>query len=325
VKRRDFITLLGGAATWPLAAHAQQAMPVVGVLSSRAANDSGAIMAAFRSGLTDNGYVEGVNVAIEYRWAEGDYKRLPALAADLVSRHVSVLAVPGGMGGALAAKAATKTIPIVFANGEDPVKLGLVSSLNRPEGNITGVSFLSDVLMEKQIELLHELVPQVPVIGFLINPTNPNVESKIKDVQAAAAALGAHLVVLKASTDSDIASVFESLSQQKIAALCVASDPFFDSRTEQFVALVARHALPSIFSRREFSAVGGLMSYGTRFSEAYRQTGVYAALILKGKRPSDLPVIQSIKVELVLNLKTAKTLGLTFPITLLGRADEVIE
>jgi putative ABC transport system substrate-binding protein len=327
IKRREFITLLGGtAAAWPLAARAQQpAMPVVGYLSGGSAIDQTArAVDSFRQGLKKTGYIEGQNVAIAFRFAESRYDRLPAVAAELVSRQVALIVV-NDAASALAAKAATTTIPIVFSLGADPVKIGLVASLNRPGGNITGVSFLSNLLPAKLFELLHEVVPSSASVGFLVNPTNPNVESDTSDVRAAADALGQKLVVVKASTDGDIETAFAVAVQQRVAAFYVSLDPFLSSRRDQLIALAARHALPTIYGRREHAVAGGLMSYGASLPDASHQAGVYVGRILKGEKPADLPVQQSVKVELVLNLKTARVLGITFPLALLTRADEVIE
>jgi putative tryptophan/tyrosine transport system substrate-binding protein len=328
VKRREFITLLGGAAVaLPLAARAQQpAMPVVGFLSGRSQKDSAANVAAFRRGLGEVGYFDGQNVEIDFRWALGHYDQLPALAADLVRRKVTViLATGGGIISAQAAMAATATTPIVFVSGTDPIELGLVASLNKPGSNLTGVSFLIGALTAKKLEFLHELLPKAALIGLLVNPSNRDSNIQLRDAQAAADAFGQKLVVLNASTDGELKTAFIMIKQQRIEALVVSADPFFHGHPEQLVALAARDALPAIYPLREYVTPGGLMSYGTSITEAHRITGVYVGRILKGEKPADLPVQQSTKVELVLNLKTAKALGLTFSLTLLGRADEVIE
>jgi putative ABC transport system substrate-binding protein len=327
MRRREFIKLLGGAVVaWPLAARAQQLpMPVIGFLSTRAANADAHVLAAFRQGLKEAGYVEGQNVAIEYRFAENQYERLPALAADLTRRQVAVIAASGGAPAALAAKAATVTIPIVFAIGDDPVTLRLVASFNRPGGNITGVSALSAELGPKRLELLHEAVPAAIAIGLLINPTNPTAETTSRDLQAAARTLGLQLQVLHASAEREIDAAFTALHQLGAGGLTIGNDAFFNSRSEQLAALALRHAMPMIYQFPEFAAAGGLMSYGTSITESNRLAGIYAGRIVKGDKPADLPVQQVTKVELILNLRTAKALGLTFPLTLLGRADEVIE
>jgi len=326
IGRREFITLLGGAAaTWPLAARAQQpAMPVIGFLNTQSAKDT-AQVAAFRQGLAETGYREGQNVAIQYRWAHGDYKQLPALATELVRRPVNVIATGGGEPTALAAKNATSTIPIVFSTGGDPVKSGLVASLNRPGGNATGVSQYADVLQEKRLGLLHELVPQANVIGVLMNPNFPPAEQQVRDAQAAARPLGLQIYVIRASTDVEIDAAFEAVAQQRISALTVTGDGFFGTRREKLAALAARYAVPAMYHFREYVAAGGLMSYGTILSDAYRTVGVYTGKVLRGAKPADLPVMRLDKFELVLNLKAAKALGLTFSPALLAVADEVIE
>jgi putative tryptophan/tyrosine transport system substrate-binding protein len=327
MKRREFITLLGGAAGWPLAARAQQpAMPVIGFLASRAPGDDPHLLTAFRLGLKEAGYIEGQNVAIEYRFAENQYDRLPALAADLVRRQVTVIAANGPA--ARAAKAATATIPIAFAAGFDPVEAGLVASLNRPGGNITGVSFMDVELGPKRLELLHELVPTVTVIAVLVNPSDPaRAETTSKELQAAAHSLGLQqLHVLHASTERDFDTVFASLVQLRAGGLVIGGEPFFNSRSEQLGELTMRHAVPTVYQLRTFAAAGGLASYGgANLAGLYRLVGVYTGRILKGEKPADLPVQQATKVELIINLKTARALGLTVPLSLLGRADEVID
>jgi putative tryptophan/tyrosine transport system substrate-binding protein len=331
MNRRNLLSLLGGAAVLPVAARAQQAgpMPVVGYLAGLSAADDqftdGRFAGAFRQGLSEAGYLEGRNVAIEYRWAEGQFDRLPALAADLVGRRVSVI-VAGGLRAALVAKAATATIPIVFQVGSDPVEVGLVSSLNRPGGNLTGISNLNVELGSKRLELLHELVPTATTIALLVNPTNPVIADALsKDLQAAADPLGLQIHVLHASTERDFTTVFAAIVQRKAGALVIATDPFFISRSEQLAALAVRHAVSTISQFREFAVSGGLMSYGSDSKEVYHQFGVYTGRVLKGEKPANLPVQQITKVELILNLKTAKALGLTVPLALLTRADEVIE
>ena len=326
MKRREFITLLGSMLTaWPLAARAQQAaMPVIGYLSARSPEDTTHLVAAFRRGLAENGCVEGQNVAIEYRWALGQVDRLPALAAELAGRSVAILVATGGESAALAAKAATSTIPIVFSMG-DPVKAGLAASYNRPGGNATGINLLTDTMEAKRLGLLHELVPQAATIGFLLNPNFPSAEEQTKDMQEVARAIGEHIRILRANTDREIEAAFKTVAQDRIGALAVAASPFFDTRRDTLVALAARHAVPTMYHFREFAAAGGLMSYGIDPVDAYRQVGVYAGRILKGAKPADLPVLQPTKFETVINLKTAKTLGIKISDNLLSLADEVIE
>jgi ABC-type uncharacterized transport system substrate-binding protein len=324
VKRREFIALLGGATVaWPLGARAQQpAMALVGLLSSAQLDDRQ--IGAIRQGLKDAGHIEGRNVAIKYRSADARFDRLPALAADLVADPVAAiiaLAPPA----AVAAKAATATIPIIFATGADPVGLGLVSSFNRPGGNVTGVTFVVNTLGAKRLELLREMVPSATVIGLLINPGNPTSDSQIRDVQAAAHAIGVEPLILNVGSERNIDAAFASAVQQRVNAVIVGADSFFVSRRDQLVGLAARHAMPAVYFLREFADIGGLVSYGPSQTDAYRLAGGYAARILKGEKPADLPVVQSVKFELVVNLKTAKALGLTVPDNLLARADEVIE
>jgi putative ABC transport system substrate-binding protein len=326
MRRREFITMLGGAAAagWPLEGRAEQpTMPVIGFLSSRSANDSALQVAAFRQALSEVSYVEGENVAIDYRWADGQYDRLPGLAADLVGRQVAVIFASGPA--AHAAKAATTAIPIVFVSGEDPVKFGLVGSLNRPGGNITGVSTFNAVLGSKRFELLHEIVPNAAVMALLVNPHFPSAGSETRETEAAARAVARKLIILDASTESEIDAAFETLVQQRIGALVVTGDPFFVSRRDKIVALTAQYALPTIYVQRDFVAAGGLIGYGTSLIDAYRQAGIYAGRILKGAKPADLPVMRPTKFELVINLKTAKALGLVVSEKLLAIADEVIE
>ena len=326
MRRRTFVTLLGGVvAAWPFAARAQQkAMPVIGVLGTGSPSVSSGPLMAFRQGLREAGYVEGQNLAIEYRWAEGNYDRLPALAADLVGRKVDLI-MASSPPSALAAKNATSTIPIVFRGGGDPVGGGLVASLARPGGNITGVSFVADELTAKRLELLSELVPRAKVFALLVNPSNPSADRVIRVEQEAASTKGLQLHVLKAGSESEIDSAFASLVQLHADALVVGADPFLSGQREQLVALASRHAVPAIYAWREFVASGGLISYGSSLTVAYRLVGIYAGKILKGAKPSDLPVQQPTKFELVINIKTAKSLGLTVPPTLLAQADDVIE
>jgi putative tryptophan/tyrosine transport system substrate-binding protein len=327
VKRREFISLLGGAAAaWPLAAWAQQpVMPVIGYLGPASPAAFASRVRAFRQGLNEAGYAEGRNVAIEFRWAEGQHDRLPSLAADLAARQVTVIVAPGGPPAALAAKSATTTIPIVFEMGADPIAMGLAGSLSRPGGNLTGVSSLNVEVTPKRLDILREAVPAAAVVAALINPTSPTAASQLRELEAAATALGLQLHVLRAGTDRDFEAAFASLLQVRAGALVVASDTLFATRSEQLAALTARHAIPAIHQSRDFTIAGGLMSYGGSFVESHRQAGVYTGRILKGAKPADLPVQQVTKVELFINLKTAKTLGLSVPFPLLGRADEVIE
>jgi putative ABC transport system substrate-binding protein len=328
MNRRDFITLLGGTAVaWPLAARAQQAaVPVIGFLGGASPHPWVGRLRAFRQGLSETGYVEGKNVAIEYRWAEGQNDRLPAMATDLVRGQITVIAAPGSTPAALAAKAATTAIPIVFEIVSDPVELGLIASLARPGGNVTGVTSLNAEVGPKRLELLHEIVPTATIVALLVNPTNPTLaESTTKALQAAARILGVQLHVLHASTDQDLDTVFATVAQLRVGALMIGADPFFTSRLEQLAALGLRHALPTAYQFRQFAAAGGLVSYGTSLTDTFRLVGIYTGRILKGDRPADLPVQQASKVELILNLKTAKALGLEIPPTLLARADEVIE
>jgi putative ABC transport system substrate-binding protein len=326
LRRRDFITLLGGTAVaWPLAARAQQpAMPVVGFLHSGLPEPIAPLVAAFRNGLSEMGYVEGRNITIDYRWAEGRYDRLAGLAAELVHRQVAVI-LGGGPPAALAAKAATTTIPVVFVSGDDPVKSGLVAALNRPEANVTGVSAFTGQLGAKQLGFLRELLPNAAVVALLVNPNNPLTERVTKDVQAAAASTGHRIHIVAANSENDFGRAFVMIDEIAANAVIVGADPFFWSRRDQLVALTARHAIPAIFELREFAAVGGLMSYGASIADGYRQAGIYTGRILRGTKPSDLPVLQPIKFEFVINLNTAKALGLTFPPGLLAIADEVIE
>jgi putative tryptophan/tyrosine transport system substrate-binding protein len=326
IGRRQFISALGSAAVArPLEARAQQqAMPVIGFLSSNSPEPFTKQVAAFRRGLNEIGFTEGQNVAIEYRWAEGQYDQLPALASDLVRRQVAAIAA-GGPPAARAAKAATTTIPIVFLVGGDPVKSGLVASLSRPGGNVTGVALLINELAPKQLEVLRELIPKATSIGALVNPDNPATETDMKELQGAARAMGLELFILDAKAESDIDAAFATLVQKQAGGLVVVSDPYMFDRRAYIAALATRHALPTIYPLRDFAAAGGLMSYGSSLTDAYRLQGVFVGQILKGATPADLPAQESTKVELVINLKTAKALGLTVPLTLLGRADEVIE
>jgi putative tryptophan/tyrosine transport system substrate-binding protein len=326
-KRRDFITLLGGAAAaWPLAARAQQpAMPVIGFLNGASPDGYASNVAAFHQGLKEAGYVDGQNVTIEYRWAENQYDRLPSLAADLVQQKVTVIAATTTPA-ALAAKAATSTVPIVFTTGGDPIKLGLVASLRRPGGNMTGSTQLSVEVGPKRLELARELFPGATTFALLVNPANPLAATVSKDLEAVADTLGMRLHVLHASTEADFETAFATAAQLRVAALVISTpEPWFGSHAAQLGALALRHSVPAIYFQREFAAAGDLMSYGGSVTETYRLAGLYAGRILKGEKPADLPVVQSAKVELILNLKTARALGITIPLPLSGRADEVIE
>jgi putative tryptophan/tyrosine transport system substrate-binding protein len=322
MRRREFITLLGGAAAWPLAARGQQSMPIIGYFSARSPMTDGPMLSAFRQGLNDTGFVEGRNVAMEFRWAEGRDDRLLELAHDLVRRKVDVIVTTGGESTARAVKAATSTIPIVFISGSDPVESGLVASLNRPGGNLTGVSSILSPLVPKQIGLLSELAPSAILVGALVNPESL---IRIDEFEEAARAVGRRLIMLRASTDVDIDVAFEAFIQQRVQALLVTAGPLFVTRMDRFVAFAARHSLPAMYSRRELVGAGGLVSYASSTAEGYHQMGIYAGRILKGEKPSELPVVQPTRFELVINLKTAKALGLEVPPTLLARADEVIE
>jgi putative tryptophan/tyrosine transport system substrate-binding protein len=326
VRRRDFIALLSGtAAMWPIAARAQQPMPVIGFVSGGSRQGFAYLVRAFRQGLSETGHIEGQNLAIEFRWAEGQYDRLPALITDLVRRQVSVL-VATTTPAALAAKSATTTIPIVFATDSDPVRVGLTASLSRPGGNVTGSTQLNVEVGPKRLELARELFPAASTVALLINPANPLAAAVSRDLEAVAGTLGFKLDVLNASTERELEAAFTTASQGRAAALVVGSaDPLFGSRAAQLGELSVRHAVPAIGQFREFAAAGGLVSYGGRFTDSYRQVGIYTGRILKGEKPADLPVVQSTKVELILNVKTARALGLTVPLPLLGRADEVIE
>jgi putative ABC transport system substrate-binding protein len=329
MERREFVMLLAGTVavsyvSWPLAASAQQPMPVIGLLSSASSRDYAPMIAEFRKSLAETGFVEGQNVKIEYVWADGRYDGLPALAADLVRRQVNLI-VAAGTPGALALKPATATIPIVFAIGGDPVRTGLVDSLSRPGGNLTGAAHINVETAPKRLELLHELMPQEKILGLLVNPTNPVAESVVPAVQAAAGSLGVELKVVHARSDEEIDAMFASLPGMRVGALVIGTDPFFTSRTEKLGAMSLRLAMPAIYQYREFAAAGGVMSYGGSIIDSYHHAGLYAGRILKGERPGDLPVQLSTKIELFFNLKSAKALGLTVPLPLIGRADEVIE
>src|SRR5262245_53648823 len=326
IRRREFITLLGGAAVgWPVATRAQQTMPVVGFMSTLSPENILNPMAGFHQGLKEAGYVEGQNVAIEYRWAQGNYDRLPELAADLVRRKVAVIVASGGDPSPQIAKAATQTIPIVFGMFGDPVKEGLVNSLSRPGSNATGVTIFGPAAITKRLQLLHDLVPQTAVTAFLVNPNNPNSNIEMTAAQTAATSLGRQIVVLNASSESELDAAFATMVQQRIGALLGASDPFFYNRRDQIVSLAARHRIPAIYYLRDFARAGGLMAYGNSLTELYRLVGVYVGRILKGEKPTDLPVAQSTKFEFVINLQAAKALGIEVPNSMQLLADEVIE
>jgi putative ABC transport system substrate-binding protein len=326
MRRRELIVGVSVAAIlWPCTVRAQKALTVIGFLSSRSPEDSSAQVAAFRQGLAELGYVEGENLAIEYRWARGDYERLPALAADLVGKPVRVLATVGGEISALAAKAATSTIPIVFAMGSDPAQAGLVESYNRPGGNITGIDIFTDTIEAKRIGLLLYLVPQATTIGYLVNPDNPVAKAQQRAVEEAAHALKLEVLVLSASNDGEIDKAFETMVQQHVGALAVGAAAFFDTRRAKLLAFQSQHRLPTVYQFREYAAAGGMMSYGPNGADAYRQVALYVGRILKGEKPADLPVMRPTKFELIINLNTAKALGLTVPLLLLAQADEIIE
>jgi putative ABC transport system substrate-binding protein len=327
MRRREFITLLGGAAAmWPAIARAQRApMPVVGFLSGRSRGESASVVGAFHKGLAESGYSEGRNVIVEYRWADGQYDRLPALAAELAVQPVTAIAATGGSVSGLAAKAATSAIPIVFSSGGDAVKLGLVASLNRPGGNVTGVNLIFGALGAKRLELLHEFIPDARTVAVLVNLNYPSAASEVQDIQTSALTFALQVDVLNAPAASDFEKAFTTIAERKIGSLLVADDPFLQSRRDQLIALAARHAIPAIYFSRDFAEDGGLMSYGPSINDAYRLVGVYIGRVLKGEKPADLPVIQPTKFELVINLKTAKALGREVPPKLLALADEVIE
>src|SRR5688572_22835727 len=326
MRRRDFITLLGSAAVWTLPAPAQQpTMPVIGYLGLESPGRFATRVNAFRTGLAETGYFEGRNVAIEFRWADGQYNRLAALAAELVNRQVAVIVAPGGAPVALAAKSATTTIPIVFEMGGDPIALRVVDSLKQPGGNVTGVSSLSVEVGPKRLEALHEVLPTATVVAVVVNPTSPTANSQLRNLHSAAGGLGLQLHVLHASTEHEFSTVFAVLPQLRAGGLVFTSDPFFANRSQQLAALAVGHAVPAIHQSRDFTIAGGLMSYGGDFEQSHRLAGIYAGRIIKGEKPSDLPIQLVTKVELFINLKAAKTLGITFPLSLLGRADGVIE
>ena len=325
MRRREFISLFGLVATWPLSAGAQATMPVIGYMSGRAPEESKHLTAAFHDGLRESGFVEGKNVAVEYRWAFGQYDRLPSLAADLVSRHVAVLVAVGGDVSAHAAKQATSTIPIVFGGGSDPVMTGLVASLSRPGGNATGFTLLTNQMEPKRLGILRDLVPKAAVIGVLINPNFPPAVSQLGALEKAAQSIGQRMAVFRASNDTELDASFVSLAQQHVSALLVAGDPYFDTRRDRIVAFAAQHKLPAVYHFREYAIAGGLISYGPSVTDSYRKAGTYTGQILKGTKPGDLPVVQPTKYEFVINLKTAKALGVNIPSGLISFADEVIE
>jgi len=326
VRRRKFIALIGGAGAWPLAARGQQsAVPVVGFMSSRSPEDSAHLVAAFRRGLAEGGFVEGQNVATEFRWANGDYDRLPAMAADLVNQQVAVIVAAGGEPAALAAKVATKTIPIVVGLGADPEKLGLVASLNRPGGNVTGVTLMTALMEPKRLGLLRDLVPGAALIGVILNPSFPAAARQLQEFEETARGIDQRIVVAKASTDEELEAAFSLLVREQVNALLVAASPYFDTRRERIIDFAAEQRLPAIYQFREYAVSGGLLSYGVSISDGYRQYGDYAAKILKGAKPADLPFLQPTKFELIINMKTAKALGIKISANLLSLADEVIE
>ena len=326
MRRREFIALLGATAAWPLAARAEDSsVPVIGFLSSRSPEESAHLVTAFRQGLAEGGFIEGQNVVIEYRWARGQYDVLPAMAIDLVSHRVNVLTTAGGEPSALAAKRATSTIPIVFGLGSDPVSIGLVESYSRPGGNATGITFLTTLMEPKRLGLLRDLVPGVPLVGVLLNPGFPPSEGQLQDIEEAARRIDQRIVVAKARSDNELDAAFVALVKAGVGALLVCADPFFDTRRERIVGFAQQHRVPAIYQFREYAVAGGLLSYGISITDAYRQYGVYTASILKGAKPADLPVLQPTKFELVINLRTAKTLGVKISDNLLSLADEVIE
>jgi putative tryptophan/tyrosine transport system substrate-binding protein len=324
MRRRALMFALAGAAVWPLAPRAQQAMPVIGFLNP-GLRGRAYFVAAFQQGLKETGHVDGQNVSIEYRWAEAQYDQLPAMAADLVRHQAAVIAATGGTFSGLTAKQATSTIPIVFIGTVDPVSLGLVASLNRPGGNVTGVYLLAAQLLAKRFELLAELIPKEMTIGALVNPTNPTAKIQVPEIQEAARSFGRQFVIVNATSEGELGAAFVGLVQQRVGGVVITSDTFFNNQRSQLAALTVHHAMPAIFEQREFAVAGGLMSYGTNIAEGYRQVGIYTGRILKGEKPADLPIQQSTKVELIINLKTARALGLEIPPALLARADEVIE